>query len=417
MKIGIYGLASQSGRAFFADYASKNYKVIGYNRLSEHGKSVVNEIKRQGGIYLERPTNSNNETSQFIPLNESFVTNDVSSLVNEADIIIIALPSIYQLDAVREMETAGLRDRKIPIVVAPSRTIATPYIWQVLGKDYPVICFSTCPYSCKAPTLATSLIKRRKRTWIASLEGKFTNEQKQILRQLFPQAAISKIPALTSLNNIGAIFHCATYLLNYDEIKRREKLGEVFSFYMDGIATQPEVGKVLEAIDQVRLRIADKLGLSTFGLEGNCREDIWRKLVNGLRALEDEHEGEIDILRKLRRLFSEYLGASVISAQHWLDITYGVNRIEGESLSDAIGRTPTYQKNSVPQERYMTEDIPTGLVPLEALAMMLDIDCKAITNIIDEYENCFDKNVRIIGRNLSCFSKEYIINYLKGLYF
>lgn len=414
LTIGIYGLASQSGRAFFADYVNKGYKVIGYNRLSEHGVAVVDEITKQGGIYLERPTNSNNEISHFVPLNDSKVTNDITKLVSESDLIIIALPSTFQLNAIMDMQIAGLKDRYIPIIIAPSRTIASPYIWKILGDNYPIVCFSTCPYSCKAPALGTSLIKRRKRTWTASLEGNFTNYQKQIVRELFPQAALSRIPALTSLNNIGAVFHCATYLLNYDEIKRRESTGEVFSFYMDGIATRPEVGSVLEAIDQIRLQIADKLGFNTFGLYGNRREDVWRKLTNGLRALEEEHEGEIDILRKLRRLFSEYLNTSIISAQHWLDLTYGVYRIEGESLSDAIGRTPTYQKNSVPQERYLTEDIPTGLVPMEAIAQMLDIDATPITVIINDYEKRLDPHVRQDGRNLSIFSREYIINYLLG---
>lgn len=414
LTIGIYGLASQSGRAFFADYVNRGYRVIGYNRSSEHGVAVVDEITKQGGIYLERPTNSNNEISHFVPLNDSKVTNDITELVSESDLIIIALPSTYQLNAITDMQIAGLKDRYIPIIIAPSRTIASPYIWKILGENYPIVCFSTCPYSCKAPALGTSLIKRRKRTWTASLEGNFTNYQKQVVRELFPQAALSRIPALTSLNNIGAVFHCATYLLNYDEIKRRENIGEVFSFYMDGIAARPDVGRVLEAIDQIRLQIADKLGFSTFGLDGNRREDVWRKLTNGLRALEEEHDGEIDILRKLRRLFSEYLSTSIISAQHWLDLTYGVYRIEGESLSDAIGRTPTYQKNSVPQERYMTEDIPTGLVPLEAVAQMLNIDAAPISSIINDYEKRFDPKVRQNGRNLSLFSREYIINYLLG---
>lgn len=414
MIIGIYGLASQSGKAYFADYLDKGYKVIGYNRSSEHGKKVVDGITARGGVFLERPTNTNEELSHFVPLGDSKVTTDVSEFIAGVDLIIIALPSVYQVDAIKNMENVGLKKRRIPIILSPSRTFATPYIWNILGENYPIVCFSTCPYSCKAPDFTTTLIKRRKRTWTITLEGVFSNSQKQVLRELFPQAAISRIPALTSLNNIGAVFHCATYLLNYDEIKRREERGEVFSFYMDGIAKRPEVGAVLESIDQVRLQIAEKLGLSTFGLRGNDREDVWRKLTNGLRALEEEHEGEIDILRKLRRLFSEYLNTSIISAQHWLDITYGVVRIAGESLSATIARTPTYQKNSVPQKRYMSEDIPTGLVPLEALANLLEIDSSPITRIIDEYENRFDPEVRVRGRNLKDFNRDWIISYLKG---
>ena len=183
---------------------------------------------------------------------------------------------------------------------------------------------------------------------------------------------------------------------------------------MDGIAARPEFGEVLEEIDQIRLHIARALGIRTFGLKENPREDIWRKLTNGLRALEEESADDIDILRRIRKEFTEYLDNCVISAQHWLDITYGVERREDESLSEAIGRTPTYQKNSVPQLRYVTEDIPTGLVALEALAHMLDIECSIITDLIDRYNQQFNVDARAEGRNLKEFDKQYIIDYLLG---
>lgn len=414
MTIGIYGISSQSGRAFLADYLSRNYRVIGYTRPTEHGLEVIEAIKNLGGLYLERPENSNHETSRFIELGESCVTSDLEFMVANADIIIIPLPSTAHISAVQEMNKVGLWKRRVPIVLAPSRSVASPYIWSELGERYPIVCFSTCPYSCKAPKPEVSLIKRRKRTYIATLEGDINRKHMDMLRELFPQAAFSTVPALSSLNNIGAVFHCATYLLNIDEIEARNNHGEIFSFYMDGIAARPEVGKVLEQIDQVRLEIADALGIKTFGLKANPRDDIWRKLTNGLRALEEESSDDIDILRRIRKEFTEYLDNCVISAQHWLDITYGVERIEGESLSDTIGRTPTYQKNSVPQLRYVTEDIPTGLVVFEALAKMFGIECIVISNIIDLYNIRFGVDVRSEGRNLNDFEKQYIIDYLKG---
>lgn len=414
MILGIYGIASQSGRAFLADYIFKGYDVIGYNRPSKHGLNVIEAIDELGGLYLERPNNTNKEESQFLNLNNSCVTSDLKFMVDKADIIIIALPSIYHEESVKAMYNSGLNERRVPIVLSPSRSIASPYMWNILGKNYPIVNFSTCPYSCKAPKLDAAYIKRRKRTWIASIEGDFTREQLKWIKQLFPQAALSKLPSLTSLNNIGAIFHCATYLLNLEEIERRKKEGTIFSFYMDGIANRPEVGKILQEIDQVRLQIAHKLGINVFGLKENPREDIWRKLTNGLRALEAEHESEIDILRNIRKQFMEYLNNCVLSAQHWLDITYGVIRIEGESLCEAISRTPTYQKNSVPQLRYVEEDIPTGLVPFEALAKMLNIDCHIITQMIDLYDRTYKDDIRKKGRNLTEFSRDYIIDYLKG---
>lgn len=415
MTIGIYGIGSQSGRAFFADYLSKGYDVIGYARNSANGNVVLDALHSIKGIYLERPENANHEESRFVPFTRnSSVTSDLSYFVQNVDIVIIALPSIYQEESVRQLNNVGIWKKRIPIVLSPSRTIASPYLWEILGEKYPIVCFSTCPYSCKAPRPDTSLIKRRKRTWVATLEGDFAKEQVRMVKDLFPQAAVSRVPALTSLNNIGAIFHCATYVLNYEYIVRKQKDGEIYSFYMEGIAQRYDVGAVLEEIDQIRLQIAYKLGLNTFGLRENPREDIWRKLTNGQRALEEEHEDEIEILRSIRRLFMEYLNNSIISAQHWLDITYGVIRQEGECLSDTIGRTPTYQKNSVPQFRYVEEDVPTGLVPFEALAKMFDIDCNIITDIIDKGSKIVGRDLRESGRNLSQFSKEYIVNYLKG---
>lgn len=414
MNIGIYGLASQSGHAYFADMLSRGYQVIGYNRPSAHGEEVIEAIQTAGGIYMERPENANHEESHFVPLGDSVVTSDIQQLVNSADIIIIALPSTYHEGAVLEMCEAGLANKKTPIVLSPSRSVASPYMWRILGEKYPIICLSTCPYSCKAPKPGTALIKRRKRTFIASLEGEVNHNHVNMMRELFPQAALTRIPALTTLNNIGAVFHCATYMLNIDEIERRKSTGDVFSFYMDGIAARPEVGQVLEQIDQVRLQIAHKLGLQTFGLRERSREDIWRKLTNALRALEEESADDIDILRHIRKEFTEFLDSCVLSSQHWLDITYGVVRQERESLSSAIGRTPTYQNNSVPQLRYVTEDIPTGLVVYEALAKMLEIDCSVCTEIIDKYDQRFGDDIRAKGRNLAGFEDDYIKNYLLG---
>ena len=414
MTIGIFGISSQSGRAYLADYLSRGYRVIGYTRPTEHGKIVLDTIHRLGGLYLERPENTNNEQSRFVSLGESCVTADLDYMVTNSDLVIVALPSTFHEESVRQMSEVGLWRKRIPIILSPSRSVASPYMWKILGEGYPIICFSTCPYSCKAPRPEVALIKRRKRTYMASLEGNVASKHVEMLRELFPQAALTTVPALTSLNNIGGVFHCATYMLNIDEIERRQEAGEIFSFYMDGIFARPDVGEVLEQIDQVRLQIAKSLGIRCFGLKDNPREDIWRKLTNGLRALEEESEGDIDVLRHIRKEFTEYLDNCVLSAQHWLDITYGVVRKEGESLSEAIGRTPTYQKNSVPQLRYVTEDIPTGLVVFEALARMFGIDASKCSLIIDMYNKRFGVDAREIGRNLKEFEKDYIIRYLKG---
>ncbi|HUH52266.1 MAG TPA: NAD/NADP octopine/nopaline dehydrogenase family protein [Flavobacterium sp.] len=413
MKIGIYGISSQSGKAYLADLLSRGVRVVGYARATTHGTAVVDAILNEKGIYLNRPSNTNNEESRFIDLGQSIVTSDIKLLVDESDVIIIAVPSNFHEEIAIELKQY-LNNRSIPFLLSPSRTIASPYLWNILGENYPIVCFSTSPFSCKSLSDNTVYIKRRKRTWLASFEGSFTSTSIHFIKGLFPQVTFTDIPALTSLNNIGAIFHPTAYILNLEEINKRNQENRPFSFYMEGIANKPEVGLIIEKIDQTRLEIADKLGIPTFGLKSNPREDIWRRITNALRSLEEENENDIDVLRKTRGYFLEYINHCVISAQHWLDITYGVIRIPDENLAQAIARTPTYQTNSVPQERYVDEDIPTGLVPLEALAKKIKINHLEITHIINAFDIIKNTDIRHTGRNLEKLKDFDVINYLKG---
>jgi hypothetical protein len=237
-------------------------------------------------------------------------------------------------------------------------------------------------------------IKRLKDAWVACAEGRVRRDSLRVLRSLWPQLVLSRNPAASSLGNIGAIFHPAAYLLNLPAIQRAEAEGRPFSFYMEGIAYNPEVGPVVEEIDQIRLRIAAAVGCPVFGLREDPREEEWRELM-AASSRPPIHD-------------------SVVSAQHWLAYTYGVERIPGESLADAIGRTPNFQTNSCPQARYADEDVPTGLVPFEALAGRLGIDHAPITRVIDRYEEETGADIRASGRNLSDFPLDYLRRYLRG---
>lgn len=416
MVIGINTSSSQSGRAFCADLMSRGYTVRGYSHESVRGKEFVNCVNSMGGLFLDRPINANNENKQFVNLNNSRINHNLSELVEHSDLIILAEPSIYFIDSVRDMIQCGLREKRVPLILSPSRTFSTPYLWRELGEYYPVVSFSTCPYSCKAPRPDTAYIKRRKRNWLASLEGEFSLIQIAKLGELFPSAIFNKIPATTSIGNIGAILHPNTYLLNYEEIQRRANCGETFSFYMDGIAANPEVGKKLEAVDQMRLKIAKKLGLSVFGLYEDPREQDWAQLNSALHKNE-KISSDIETLRKNRRDSLSELNHCIPSVQHWLDYTYGVERIPGESLCCAIGRTPTYQTNSVPQMRYLDEDVATGLLPMIKLAERYGLDITVASELFDLCGKLYPERDRKYDRDLSDFSVEYIENYLKGSYF
>ncbi len=413
-RVGLYGVSTQSGHAFLADCLLMGLDVYGYARPSQHGMETVETLVEQGGIYLQRPAGRGEETSRFLPLGQAEVGHDLKRLVDGSDIIILAHPSHYQEDSAGRLKEAGLlEERRVVLVLSPSRTLATPYLWRILGEHYPVVCFQTCPYSCKSTSPGSTYIKRRKNSWIGSVEGEVPREPLAALKRMFPQLLTSRIPATTSLGNIGAVFHPATYLLNYDGILAAAAKNTVFPFYVEGIAGDSRVARVLGEIDQIRLQIARALGISVFGLADDPREEEWAAILKTV-PMSAEDSADTPELKHLRAKCLQPIHDSVVSAQHWLAYTYGVARIPGESLGDAIGRTSTYRRRSYPQERYIHEDVPTGLVPLESLADRLSIPHEPITQIIDLYREVTGRDGRRIGRNLEPFDTEYLKRCLQG---
>lgn len=417
IKVGIYCVSSQSGRAFFVDLRTQGFEVYGYARNSAHASQFLEAVRQQQGLIFERPENQNQEKTHLVPVSTEEMGRDLHKLVWESDVIIVAEPSHYLRETITELNAAGLSEAGTPLVLVPPRTFAVPYLWNILGTCHPMICFSTCPYSCKAPAPGTAYIKRRKRNWFASLEGHFRQKSIQAISELFPQAIYSRIPATTSIGNIGAIFHPSPYIIKYNDIRQAEKENRTYSYYVEAIANSPEVCAQLERIDQVRLQIADTLGLKTFGLKGKEHEEEWRRLMDRLRACETALSNDVQGLRRMRSDTLKSLGDAVTSTQHWLDYTYGVVRVEGESISEAVRRTPTYQKMSVPQKRYIEEDVPCSFVPMMEIAKRLQLDASPFQEVMERYYSIMGPEKRGFWRDLEEFSDAFVLDYLKGKYF
>lgn len=414
MKVGVFAASSQSGRAYLADLAHNGNTVYGYCRESEHGKAFVNSLYKQKGIFLKRPgTNTNHEKSEIlVPMSEETVGHDLKKLLN-MEVIILAEPSNFFCESVKRLKEAGIIEKKIPLILSPSRTFTVPEIWKILGENYPIIGFSTCIYSCKAPETGVSFIKRRKRSWIASIEGTVSKETIENLQKIFGQCVWSYLPASTSLGNIGMVFHPTTYLLNYDTIMERRGKGEEFSFYVEGISMRPEVGVYLEKVDHIRLELAEKLGMKVYMPGREKDEEEWQILMKHLHNDENGVDGNIQELRKIRQHTLVKIKDCVVGAQFWLDYTYGVKRIKNEPLYQAIKRTPTYQKMSVAQDRYINEDMPTGFFPIFVFAKKMNIDTSVMEEIIHLYGK-YKEDSDFWIKAYEKYDIEYVKKYLLG---
>lgn len=152
----------------------------------------------------------------------------------------------------------------------------------------------------------------------------------------------------TSLGNIGMILHCAPVLMNVGWI---ESPIHEFHYYYDGIS--PSIGKLLEKMDRERTAVAKAIGVET------------------------------------------------ISLIEWFEKCYSV---QGASVYECIQKNKYYKEIDAPmtiEHRYLDEDVPNGLVPVEFLGKELGIDMHYTTLVIDLAEAVRNIEYRKIGRRYS----------------
>jgi len=151
----------------------------------------------------------------------------------------------------------------------------------------------------------------------------------------------------TSLGNVGMVLHCAPTLMNVGSI---ESDNISFKFYFDGISKS--VADYIEEIDKERLLVANKLGV---------------KLASTL---------------------------------DWINMTYNTY---GRSIYESVRNNSAYSEIEAPntiRHRYLEEDLPYGLVPLESIAKVFSIKVPYIENTINTANLIMKKDYRMIGRKI-----------------
>ncbi|HZJ68953.1 MAG TPA: NAD/NADP octopine/nopaline dehydrogenase family protein [Candidatus Eisenbacteria bacterium] len=340
MKVTIIG-AGNSGLAMAAHLSQKGSQVTLWNRSYPTIEILMDThiIKCEGIVSGEIPIH--------------LVTDDIELALKDPDIILITTP------ASSHMELAELIAKNIykstAIVLNPGRTFGAlkfKNTYYSYNKKYPQIVAEaqTCMYTCRkiAPD-AVEIIAIKNDIPIFALD---LSDNRSIINYLpvYLQQYFSPVDSMiqTSIGNVGMILHCAPLLLNAGWTENELN---TYSYYYDGIS--PTIGSFLEKLDDERVTV------------------------------------------------SEALGYKVESTKEWLARTYDVNC---HSLYECIQNVDAYRTIEAPKSlchRYIYEDIPCGLVPLEAIGLKLDLNMSYSTLIIDLASKLLDVDFRKIGRNLN----------------
>ena len=338
MNISVIG-AGCGGQAIAGYLASKGNKVNLYNRSPERIHPLLNkkEIELKGEIQTKGKLN--------------LVTTDISKAVNGTELIMVVTTATGHYDIATAL-VPYLQDGQI-IVLNPGRTFGSlefmnALLERNLAADVTIVEANTLIYATRIIRPGLSDVRGIKNSVSLSvIPYHRTSQVVSLLNENYPQFYAVDNFLITSLGNIGAVFHPTITLLNRERIKRKD----TFDFYRDG-ATR-EVVDYMEQVDNERRNIARRFGVN------------------------------------------------VQSIKEWLCERYS---LPDSNLFDALHNNPFYEGLTAPTTfnmRYLTEDIPTGLVPFSELGKSVRVD----TNYIDDLINMASKELKIDfrsqGRNLN----------------
>ncbi|AEH51562.1 NAD/NADP-dependent octopine/nopaline dehydrogenase family protein [Pseudothermotoga thermarum] len=320
MKICVIG-AGNGGQALAAFLALRGHDVALYNRSEWRIAPIIKtrKIKVEGEI---------NATAQI-----SFATTDIAEAMKDRELIMVVLPA----NAHREIATKmapHLKDGQV-VVLNPGRTAGALEFYNVLKelnvkKDITIAEAQTFIFASRMSNPGVVRIFRIKNAVpVAALPSTKNPQLERTLIKVMPEFEIVESTLYTSFNNIGAVFHPATIILNAGWV---ETTFGKFEFYFEGISKS--VAKVLEAIDFERCEIARKFGIEP------------------------------------------------MTAVQWLAYAYDVR---GSDLYEAIHKNEGYRGIQAPtslDNRYITEDVPTSLVPLSAFGKLVNVPTPTIDSII-----------------------------------
>jgi opine dehydrogenase len=278
------------------------------------------------------------------------VTTDVREAVEGADILVIAVPAFAQ-DAFARACAPFVHSGQIAVLTPGSTGGALAFAWALRreGAVDGVLVAETLslPYACRKVEPNHVHVGGVKRNLpVAAFPARHTDHVLAALEPVFPGMLVAAAHVLeTSLNNPNAMAHPVPALLNTGWI---ETTGGDFRFYADGVS--PSVARAMDALDRDRLAVVSALGLPS------VPATEWDRRLYGLTG----------------------------------ETTYELNR---DSWVHRDIRAPGELRS-----RYLTEDVPYGLVPIASIARELGIATPTIDLVIDLACLLLDEDLRAAGR-------------------
>lgn len=347
-KITILG-GGNGAFAHAADLAVRGFKV-NLCEAPEFGKNIEG-AKAAGGINL-KITGNPGIKGGFGKLN--LVTTDVGEAVQGADVVIVVVPAFGQR-RFAELAAPHLKSNQL-VMLSPGNFGGCLDFKHALEKngtqERPLLCETECMiYSgFKSKPDEVEVTGYKKGHLVASYPGNRINEVLDIIHQFYPEVKGGDSILETGLRNVNTVMHAPITVLNASRI---EATSGKFLFYHEGVTDR--VGAVVEKIEEERLAIGKALGLTLTPTK--------------------------DVLLE------------------W----YGHSGARGKTLTEVMRTNPVYSIDYAPahfKHRFLTEDIPFGMIPMEQMGKLVGVPTPLTTSIIELGAILSDQDLRKNARDL-----------------
>lgn len=343
------------GQAIAGWLAMQGREVSIWGRNEE----VVAQIARLGCIKLQ------GEISGVGYLTK--VTTNIHMAVKDADVILVVTTANAHGSIAHEIAN-DLKDDQV-VILNPGRTGGALEFKRSLeaagckARVY-VAEAQTLVYACRlVENGLVNIIGVKDKVLLSAVPSSDTEYVLSKITPVYPCFCAAENVLRTSLENIGAMFHPCVLLFNAATVERNS----VFWFYRD---MTPKIADFIEKFDKERLAVGKAYG--------------------------------VDLL----------------SVSEW--ISYAYPGTPGDTLCEKMKNNPAYHDIKSPSTiftRQLTEDIPTGVLPIMELGEVAGVPVPLMRSMVEICGNLLDIDFREKGRTLEHLglagkSKDEIIEYL-----
>lgn len=314
-------------------------------RLYDRFPTAVQDVQSRGGINLHGLARSGFASIQV-------ATSDLGKALQEATVVVIVVPAFAH---------GFLIDELLPLLRNGQTVLFTPgYLGSMLLRrrvqserpelDVVIAETGSLPYACRQIGPAEVGLRGVK-LWLDLAACPASDNQRALtaLAPLFPALSLATNVLEVALGNPNPVSHVPTCLLNWGRMEgARSTTWHDFEQWMT-----PGIQRLQSRLDQERLAVIGALGLHGIDSDG------WSERAYGGRPKEP------------------------------LTTT-------GEIPSNAM---------AVP-DRYVTEDVPMGLVPLEAFGRLTGVSTPITSLLISLASTLHEVDYRQSGRHLGQFGWE-----------